>query len=1107
MADNSALIKAIKQRQEQSSASEDSTPSIMAPEPTEAQQVETAGRSALEGMSFGVSEPAVSGINAVASNLIDAGFDSNSVNEFIKKATDSERLHEEYKKDIERRKELKSQMPGTAMTAEMFGALLSPGNKALEKIGEQVGKQAFRLTSKVPAKLGEVALRGATYGVVPEAVRETAQIPTGFMTEEEAPSIGHVATTGAAVTGAIEGVVGAVPIIGKNILRLGKAIQASEMGQTFKKLVGNNIGQLGEGSIPNLKAQAIAENYMESRGQVLAPTPKVKVNEERARKIAQAYEEMPHTPYDPKVKRAYNALINETMEQFQHIKESGLKLSPIKPGQSNPYKNSEELMKDIRDNNHMWFLPTEGNFGPEEAVSSSNHPLLKSTTETVDGKPLLANDVFRIVHDYFGHVKPGVGFGPNGEENAWLSHMRMYSPEAQKALTTETRGQNSWVNFGPHGEHNRANPAQTIYGEQKAGLLPEWAMESEAHPPKQLVHYSRAEGMPTKLDPAYMGQGAAGRESERLGRVPRTYYYESEAVPEGVVMQGAKSVHTIERPEKIIDLNSEEAQKFINVAEKISSSEAEATNNLELILKQQGYDGFKNSASPVPDAVALFHAQTPIKSEVLGPQHFTSARARQAAIARSAQEPKTAVAVAQKPKLKEIEGGASEEPTVESRFQKIKDALAKIIKDNDLSEVIKGEEGEGYFINDMAEALLGKNKELTFSSPEVKKSPYALPEVIRALIRGQAEHPKNPLLILENDGPAYEALMKKFPELLDNQNWSEVVYRDLAKRMSGAPAEAPMEKISPTSFVEKKLGSKPPKLTGYEDTELEKAAQKIRNNFVKNNNIKFNVDISEGVTGEKGLVGKNNEYFVKVDNPKELFDLFKKYNIKIPKGHTFAKQELIYSNAVHEAFPDKASHISKVSLIGDNAIVSRNLNINDDLYDMMDKVNYLRENPIPNQEKTLNELAAINFILGNRDRHSNNWKINNKGNIVLFDHGLSGENLGITEIVGNKMPMYLKVLQKDHVLDAKSLKSYLSDDKQMKLIETLKKSGASKKAIADLNHRWDNLTTMLDNIIDFNSEQKSRLFWEHAFEEHSMGEKEFKVNADPHAQTIKLEAK
>jgi hypothetical protein len=51
----------------------------------------------------------------------------------------------------------------------------------------------------------------------------------------------------------------------------------------------------------------------------------------------------------------------------------------------------------------------------------------------------------------------------------------MYSPEALPAVTSETRGQNSWVNYGPFGETNRkASPLETIYADQKTGIMPNW---------------------------------------------------------------------------------------------------------------------------------------------------------------------------------------------------------------------------------------------------------------------------------------------------------------------------------------------------------------------------------------------------------------------------------------------------------------------------------------------------------------------------------------------------------------------------------------------------------------------------------------------------------
>jgi hypothetical protein len=82
------------------------------------------------------------------------------------------------------------------------------------------------------------------------------------------------------------------------------------------------------------------------------------------------------------------------------------------------------------------------------------------------------------VHDYFGHITEGVGFRADGEENTWRKHAAMFTPLARRALTTETRGQNSWVNYGPYAEFNKtANGGDTQYAPQKVGLLPEWASE------------------------------------------------------------------------------------------------------------------------------------------------------------------------------------------------------------------------------------------------------------------------------------------------------------------------------------------------------------------------------------------------------------------------------------------------------------------------------------------------------------------------------------------------------------------------------------------------------------------------------------------------------
>lgn len=220
--------------------------------------------------------------------------------------------------------------------------------------------------------------------------------------------------------------------------------------------------------------QEAAERYAKSKGIKLKDLQKVKINPEVSTKIANAFEQLADNPDDPSVKKAYDALIQETLDQYQEIKKTGLKVLPMDPNMPNPYSNSKAVVDDILKNQRLYYYPTDQGYG---SGSFAKNPMLRQTAELADGKPMLANDVFRVVHDYFGHAKDGNKFGATGEENAYQTHKQMYSPEARKALTTETRGQNSWVNYGPEGTANKANPTTTKYAEQKAGLLPDWAMK------------------------------------------------------------------------------------------------------------------------------------------------------------------------------------------------------------------------------------------------------------------------------------------------------------------------------------------------------------------------------------------------------------------------------------------------------------------------------------------------------------------------------------------------------------------------------------------------------------------------------------------------------
>lgn len=226
---------------------------------------------------------------------------------------------------------------------------------------------------------------------------------------------------------------------------------------------------------PNPDITEAAQMYVQNQGiDYQPPQEYIPVDPNRARAIADEYDRMEHNPNDPNVKASYDAFKAETLKQYEHLVNNGFVME-FYPDNFDPYpKGPRQALEDIRDNKHLYVYPTDDGFGSSDN-QYGDHPLLEQTGLQWNGKPVTYNDVFRGVHDVFGHGKEGVGFRWDGEDNAWRQHAAMYSELAKPAMTAETRGQNSWVNFGPHGETNQtANQQETIYADQKAGILPEW---------------------------------------------------------------------------------------------------------------------------------------------------------------------------------------------------------------------------------------------------------------------------------------------------------------------------------------------------------------------------------------------------------------------------------------------------------------------------------------------------------------------------------------------------------------------------------------------------------------------------------------------------------
>jgi hypothetical protein len=258
----------------------------------------------------------------------------------------------------------------------------------------------------------------------------------------------------------------------------GMLAPAKYVGKTLEGMpdllrIGNKIEQFGT----DQRLVDIAKDYSANKGLIYNPQTKyAELDPERAKNLAKAYQEMANNPNNPAVKKSYDALINETLAQYEALRKKGYKFD-FMPESGDIYGNPRNAINDLVTNKHLSVFPTQQGFGGASAAKASEvNPLLIRTGEKWNGQDVTANDMFRAIHDVFGHAKHGVGFRATGEENAFQSHARMFSPEALPALTSETRGQNSWVNFGPYGHKNiNANPLLTEYAEQKTGLLPDWA--------------------------------------------------------------------------------------------------------------------------------------------------------------------------------------------------------------------------------------------------------------------------------------------------------------------------------------------------------------------------------------------------------------------------------------------------------------------------------------------------------------------------------------------------------------------------------------------------------------------------------------------------------
>lgn len=217
----------------------------------------------------------------------------------------------------------------------------------------------------------------------------------------------------------------------------------------------------------------LADSYRARAGITNAPLPRVDVVDPKAgAMMARAYENLKNDPTNPEVQAAYHAFVAETHAQMLALKAAGYTYTFV---HQDPYHNSAEMLTDLRQNHHLDVFASEA---PHPVMTDKEHAVFQAVHDTLGHgmaaqlHPVMTNaenDEFRAVHDSLGHGVYANQFGPKGEENAYRAHAALYSPAALRVMATETRGQNSWFNFGPHaGKPLSERP----FAEQKAALWP-----------------------------------------------------------------------------------------------------------------------------------------------------------------------------------------------------------------------------------------------------------------------------------------------------------------------------------------------------------------------------------------------------------------------------------------------------------------------------------------------------------------------------------------------------------------------------------------------------------------------------------------------------------
>lgn len=136
-----------------------------------------------------------------------------------------------------------------------------------------------------------------------------------------------------------------------------------------------------------------------------------------------------------------------------------------------------------------------------------------------------------------------------------------------------------------------------------------------------LEHYSSHQNL-THIDPAHQGSGTdAGKAyQQRKTDHPISFFYRAGTEPEHIVTSKAKSKYSIQLgpQHKIYDIGQDPENIIGKLREQTMNRQVNPgvvdQNDIHSAIKSAGYHGYFNSASALPNVVAMYH-KMPVKRE------------------------------------------------------------------------------------------------------------------------------------------------------------------------------------------------------------------------------------------------------------------------------------------------------------------------------------------------------------------------------------------------------------------------------------------------------------------------------------------------------------